>query len=166
MLVAFRHPVGIAVSALALLSFLVFVLSSVQGAPGRDRKVERIRADSVPLVAADLAGFQERRRREGRDYAHDTEALVADWLAQFDSEHRGQMREWTQYHGVHATATRRGFVIETASAPAADGWYRLAVDRRTRTVSATCGGDPAPGCTGGRWRVRDYGLVRAYLLGR
>jgi len=170
MLVPFRHPVGIAVSALALLSFLGFVLASVYGQPagvrGRDLKVERIRASSAPLVAADLAGFQERRRREGRDYARETEALVADWLAQFDSEHRGQMREWTQYHGVHATATRRGFVIETASAPAADGWFRLAVDRRTRTVSATCGGDPAPGCTGGRWRIRDYGLVRAYLLGR
>jgi hypothetical protein len=128
--------------------------------------VERIRADSAPLVAADLAGFQERRRREGRDYARETEALVADWLAQFDSEHRGQMREWAQYHGVHATATRRGFVIETASAPTADGWFRLAVDRRTRTVAATCGGDPAPGCVNGRWRIRDYGLVRAYLLGR
>jgi hypothetical protein len=70
MLVPFRHPVGIAVSALALLSFLGFVLASVYGEPagvrGRDLKVERIRASSAPLVAADLAGFQERRRREGR----------------------------------------------------------------------------------------------------
>ena len=152
-------------SALALLSFLAFVLSSVQGSPHRDRKVERIRASSAPLVAADLAGFQERRRREGRGYARDTEALVADWLTQFDAEHRGQMREWTQYHGVHATATRRDFMIETVSAPAADGWYRLTVDRRAHRVSATCGGSPAPGCVHGRWQTEDHGLIRRYLLG-
>jgi hypothetical protein len=81
MLVPFRHPVGIAVSALALLSFLGFVLASVYGEPagvrGRDLKVERIRASSAPLVAADLAGFQERRRREGRGYASDTQSLLA-----------------------------------------------------------------------------------------
>jgi hypothetical protein len=165
MLVPFRHPVGIAVSALALLSFLAFVLSSVQGSPRRDLKVERIRASSASLLAADLAGFQERRRREGRGYARDTKALVADWLTQFDPEDRGQMREWTQYHGVHATATHRGFVIETVSAPAADGWYRLAVDRRARRVVARCGGDPAPGCRGGRWEIRRHGLIRRYLLG-
>jgi len=91
--------------------------------------------------------------------------VAADWLTQFGAEHRRQMREWTQYHGVHASATRRAFVIETVSAPAADGWYRLAVNRRARSVSATCGGDPAPGCVNGRWRIESHGLVRAYLLG-
>jgi hypothetical protein len=170
MLVPFRHPVGIAVSALALLSFLGFVLASLSGEPvgvrGRDLKVERIRASSAPLVAADLAGFEERRRREGRGYARDTEALLSDWLTQFDREHRRQMREWTGYHGVRASATRTRFVIETMSAPMADGWYRLVVDRRARRVSATCGGDPAPGCAHGRWRIEDHGLVRRYLLGR
>src|SRR4051794_12606150 len=170
MLVPFRHPVGIAVSALALLSFLGFVMASVYGEPagvrGRDLKVARIRASSAPLVATDLAGFQERRRREGRGYAPDTEALVGDWLTQFDAEHRRQMRDWTQYHGVQARATRAGFVIDTVSAPAADGWFRLEVARRARLVSATCGGHPAPGCVDGRWQVEDYGLVRRYVLGR
>jgi hypothetical protein len=170
MLIPFRHPVGIAVSALALVSFLGFVLASVYGEPGgvrgRDLKVERILASSAPLVASDLAGFQERRRREGRGYALDTDALVSDWLTQFDREHRREMREWTQYHGVQASATRTRFVIETMSAPAADGWFRLVVDRRAGRVSATCGGDPAPGCVNGRWSTLDHGLVRSYVLGR
>jgi hypothetical protein len=82
MLIPFRHPVGIVVSALALLSFFGFALASVYGRPsgadGRDLRVERILASSAPLVAADLAGFQERRRREGRGYARDTEELVGD----------------------------------------------------------------------------------------
>jgi hypothetical protein len=170
MLVGIRHPVGIGVSALALLSFLAFVLSSVYGeaggAGGRDPKVERIRADSAPLIASDLAGFQERRRRAGRGYAPDTEALVGDWLTQFGAEHRRQMREWTRYHGVRASATRHGFAIETLSVPGADGWYRLEVDRRARRVAATCGGDPAPGCVDGRWAIAAFGQVRGYLLGR
>ncbi|HEX6652780.1 MAG TPA: hypothetical protein VF072_08555 [Thermoleophilaceae bacterium] len=46
----------------------------------------------------------------------------------------------------------------------AAGW--LVVDRPARRVSATCGGDPAPGCVNGRWRILDHGLVRRYLLGR
>jgi hypothetical protein len=33
-------------------------------------------------------------------------------------------------------------------------------------VTATCGGDPAPGCVNGRWRILDHGLVRRYVLGR
>ena len=170
MLVGFRYPVGLALGSLALTALLVlFFLKLVwpgDAAVQRDRKVERILADSAPLVAADLAGFQERRRREGRGYARDTEALVGDWLTQFGAEHRRQMRDWTQYHGVQASAGRHGFVVETSSAPAADGWYRLKVDRRARRVSATCGGSPAPGCVGGRWRIEDHGLVRRYLLGR
>jgi hypothetical protein len=170
MLVQFRHPVGIAVSALALLSFLGFVLASVYGQPsgagGRDLRVERILASSAPLVAADLAGFQERRRRDGRGYARDTQELVGDWLTQYDARHRRQMLDWTEYHGVHASATRHGFVVETVSAPDADGWYRLEVDRRARRVSATCGGSPAPGCVSGHWRTEDFGLVRRYVLGR
>ena len=170
MLVPFRHPVGIAVSALALLSFLGFVLGSVygerNGVRGRDHKVERILATSAPLLAADFASFQERRRREGRGYARDTETLVADWLEAFPAKHRRKMRGWTEYHGLQAGATRRGFVIETMSAPAADGWYRLEVDRRAQRVSATCGGSPAPGCVHGHWRYQDRGLPRSFLLGR
>jgi hypothetical protein len=170
MLVPFRHPVGVAVSALALLSFLGFVLTSVYGEPsgvrGRDRNVERILATSAPLLAADFAGFQERRRREGRGYARGTETLVAYWLDQFAAKHRRKMRGWTEYHGLQASATRRSFVIETVSAPMADGWYRLEVDRRARRVSATCGGSPAPGCVNGHWRFQDRGLPRSYLLGR
>ena len=170
MLIPFRHPVGIAVSALALLSFLGFVLASVYGDPGRvrgrDLRVERIRATSAPLVASDLAGFQERRRREGRGYARDTESLVNDWLTQFDAEHHRLMRDWTEYHGVKASATRTRFVVETISTPTAGGWYRLAVDRRARQVNATCGGNPAPGCVNGQWRIAEYGLIRRYLLGR
>ena len=148
MLVPFRHPVGIGVSALALLSFLAFALSSVYGEPGglggRDRKVERILATSAPLLAADFAGFQERRRREGRGYARDTETLVAYCLEQFPAKHRRKMRGWTEYHGLQAGATRQGFVIETMSAPAADGWYRLEVDRRAQRVSATCTDSESP----------------------
>ena len=91
---------------------------------------------------------------------------MSDWLTQFGREHRRQMRGWTEYHGVRASATRTRFVVETMSAPAADGWYRIAVDRRAQRVSATCGGDPAPGCVDGRWRIADHGLVRRYVLGR
>jgi hypothetical protein len=31
-----------------------------------NRRVREIRASSAPLLASDLAGFRERRRREGR----------------------------------------------------------------------------------------------------
>jgi hypothetical protein len=170
MLVGIRHPVGIGALALALLAFAAFLLSTVYGDAGGtrsgDRRVEAIRADSAPLIASDLAGFQERLRREGRGYAPDTEALIGAWLRQFDSEHRGQMREWTRYHGVDASATRTAFVIETSSAPGRDGWYRLTVDRRAGRIDARCGGSPTPGCRDGRWRVGRYGQVRRYLLGR
>ena len=119
MQVPLRHPVGIAVGALSLLSLLVLVLASVSGEPMRARR-----------------------------------------------EHRRQMRGWTEYHGVRASATRTSFVIETMSAPTADGWYRIVEDRRAQRVSATCGGNPASGCVDGRWRIADRGLVRRYVLGR
>ena len=115
MLVPFRHPVGIAVSALALAALLILAvlkLTSPGDAPvQRDRKVERIRASSAPLVAADLAGFQERRRREGRGYARDTEALVGDWLTQFGAKHRRQMREWTQYWRFQDRGLPRSYLL-------------------------------------------------------
>ena len=170
MLVGIRHPVGIGVSLLALLSFLAFVLSSVYGAPGgarrADPKVDRILADSAPLIASDLAILQERRRRMGLGYLPDTDALVSAWVRQFPERDRGRMRDWTGYHGVEASATRSGFSIEALSAPGRSGWYRLTVDRRAGQVVARCGGDPAPGCAAGRWPIQQYGLVRAYLLGR
>jgi hypothetical protein len=170
MLVGIRHPVGIGVSVLALLCFLLFALSTVYGDPGgarrADPKVDRILADSAPLIASDLAMFQERRRRMGLGYLRDTDALVSAWLGQFGPRDRGRMRDWTGYHGARASATRSRFVIETLSAPGRSGWYRLTVDRRAGRVLARCGGDPAPGCRGGRWQIQQYGLIRRYLLGR
>jgi hypothetical protein len=79
---------------------------------------------------------------------------------------RSRANPGEQRHGCRASGGRHGFVVETSSAPAADGWYRLEVDRRPRHVGATCGGEPAPGCVHGRWRIEDFGLVRRYLLGR
>jgi|SoiMethySBSTD1v2_1073268.scaffolds.fasta_scaffold338875_2 hypothetical protein len=170
MLVGIRHPVGIGVSLLALVSFLAFVLSSVYGDTGRTRsadpKVDRILADSAPLIASDLAILQERRRRTGLGYLPDTDALVSAWVRRFPRRERGRMRDWTGYHGVEASATGSGFTIEALSAPGRSGWYRLTVDRRAGQVVARCGGDPVPGCRAGRWRIEQYGLVRAYLLGR
>jgi hypothetical protein len=46
------------------------------------------------------------------------------------------------------------------------GRDRLEVDCHAHRVTATCGGDPAPGCVNGRWRFEDHGLVRRYLVGR
>ena len=115
MLVGFRYPVGLALGSLALTALLVLFLPKLVG-PGdpavqRDRKVERILADSAPLVAADLAGFQERRRREGSGYARDTEALVGDWLTQFGAKHRRQMREWTQYWRFQDRGLPRSYLL-------------------------------------------------------
>lgn len=90
---------------------------------------------------------------------------MAHWLEQLAPKHRRKMRGWTEYHGLQGSAAQRGFVIETTSAPAADGWYRLEVDRRAHRVNATCGGSPAPGCINGHWRYQDRGLARSYLLG-
>jgi hypothetical protein len=170
MLVYIRHPVGIGATALSLLLFLAFLLSSVYGNESgvrrADPKVDRILATSAPLIASDLATFQERRRRMGLAYLPDTDALVSAWARAFPERNRAEMRDWTGYHGVQATATRSRFSIETLSAPGRSGWYRLTVDRRTGRVIARCGGDPSPGCRAGRWRIEDHGLVRRYLLGR
>jgi hypothetical protein len=169
MLVLIRHPVGF-VSALSLLAFLALILSTL-GDPagavrGGDRRVLEIRAESATLIASDLAGFQERWRREGHGYARGTEALLGAWLTQFDRQDRRRMRDWTEYHGVHASASGSAFVVETSSGPGTDGWYRLAVDRRAGRVAARCGGSPAPGCANGRWRIGTHGLDVSYLLGR
>jgi hypothetical protein len=169
MLVVVRHPIGAGVSLLALLAFLALVLSALgDGAGARDggRRVREIRATSAPLIASDLAGFQERMRRQGRGYAPDTDSLLDAWLRQFPRRDWHKMREWTDYHGVQASATRSGFVIETMSAPDADGWYRLEVQRKAGRIAATCGGGPVPGCMDGGWRFQAHGLPASYLLGR
>jgi hypothetical protein len=170
MLVVMRHPIGAGLSALALLAFLAFVLSTMDGgATGvrdGDRRVLEIRAESAPLIASDLAQIQERRRRAGLGYARDTDALVAAWLRQFDTGERHDMREWSEYHGAHASATATRFVVETSSGPGADGWYRLEVDRRAGRVERTCGGEPTPGCVRGRWPADSHGLSDRYLLWR
>jgi hypothetical protein len=170
MLIVVRHPIGAVVSLLAVVAFAAFALSTLDdgsaGARDGNRKVREIRASSAPLIASDLAGFQERMRREGRGYAPDTEALIDAWLRQFPRRERRRMRDWTEYHGVQASATKAGFTIETASAPDADGWFRLEVERRAGRIAASCGGSPAPGCVEGRWRLHAHGLVARYLLGR
>jgi hypothetical protein len=170
MVILVRNPIGAGLSLLALVAIAAFVLAAIDdgGGAARDgnRRVREIRASSAPLIASDLAGFQERMRRQGRGYAPDTRALIDAWLTQFPRRDWHEMRDWTGYHGVQASATRSGFVIETMSAPEADGWYRLEVERKAGRISATCGGSPAPGCVGGRWRIQRHGLVASYLLGR
>ncbi len=75
------------------------------------------------------------------------------------------MLEWTRYHSLRTDTRPGGFTVRTSSGPGASGFFRIEVDREAGTVSATCGGDPAPRCTNGRWRVEQHGLPRAYLLG-
>ena len=65
------------------------------------------------------------------------------------------MLDWTRYHRLRTDTHSGGFVVRTSSGPGATGFFRIEVDRRARTVSATCGGDPAPGCRGGRLAHRD-----------
>jgi hypothetical protein len=168
MLVVIRNPIGAGVSLLALLAFAALVLSMLGDHGGRDRNrtVREARASSAPLIASDLAGFQERMRRQGRGYAPDTAALINAWLRQFPRRDRRKMRDWTSYHGVEGSATRSGFVVETMSAPDADGWFRLEVRPRAGRIVTTCGGSPVPGCREGRWRFQAHGLPAAYLLGR
>jgi len=170
MLVLVRHPLGAGAMLLSLALLAAFLLSTLDEPSGAvrdgDRRVLEIRATSAPLLASDFAGFQERRRREGRGYARGTDALVAAWVRQFEPRERDEMIEWSRYHGTHASATRRGFVVETSSGPGASGWYRLEVDRRAGTVERTCGGDPAPTCRKGRWPKDAHGAVDSYLLGR
>ena len=78
MLVLVRNPVGAGLSLLAVPAFVAFALSTLEGEGGGagdgDRRVREIRASSAPLIASDLAGFQERMRREGRGYAPGAEA--------------------------------------------------------------------------------------------
>jgi len=78
MLVLVRNPIGAGLSLLAVLALAAFVLSTLDGEggalPDGDRRVREIRASSAPLIASDLAGFQERMRREGRGYAPGAEA--------------------------------------------------------------------------------------------
>jgi len=169
-LVLVRHPLGVAASLLSLALLAALLLSTLgegdDAVRGADRRVLEIRAESAPLVASDLAGFQERRRREGRGYARDADALLAAWVLQWKPRERDGMRDWARYHGTHAGATRSGFLIETSSGPGASGWFRLEVDRRAGTVERTCGGDPAPTCRAGHWPKNAHGAVDSYLLGR
>jgi len=169
MLVLVRNPIGAGVSLLAMLAFLAVVLSSLDDSAAgrdRDRTVREARATSAPLIASDLAGFQERMRRQGRGYARDTTALIHAWLRQFPRRDWGKMRDWANYHGAEGSATKSGFVVETMSAPDADGWFRLEVRRRAGRIIATCGGSLAPGCREGHWRFSSHGLPASYLLGR
>jgi hypothetical protein len=69
-LVLVRHPLAVAASLLPLALLAALLLSTLgegdHAVRGGDRRGLEIRAQSAPLVASDLAGFQERRRREGR----------------------------------------------------------------------------------------------------
>ncbi len=170
MVVLVRNPIGAGAGLLALLAFLALTLSMLDGSAGAggdgNRTVREARATSAPLIASDLAGFQERMRRQGRGYAPDKETLLDRWLTQFPPRERRKMLNWTEYHGVQASATGSGFVVETVSAPDANGWFRLEVRREAGRIIATCGGSPAPGCSEGHWRYSAHGLPASYLLGR
>ena len=89
------NPLRAGAILLSLALFAVFLLSALDERTGAvrdgDRRVLRIRAGSAPLVASDLAGFQERRRREGRGYARDTDALVAAWVRRLEPRERDEM---------------------------------------------------------------------------
>jgi hypothetical protein len=166
MIVLIRSPLGATLTALTVLAVMLFVLSSLDRNAGRaadgDLKVQEIRASSAPLLAADLAGFAERRRREG----HGGQGLVDAWLAQYRSTARQDMRSWLAYHDAHVSAGADGVRIETSSGPKTDGWFRIEVDRAETRIALTCGGSPAPGCVRGRWSLEPFGHSRAYLLGR
>jgi hypothetical protein len=170
MLVLVRNPIGAGAGLVALLAFLALLLTTLGDSAGaggdRNRTVREARATSATLIASDLAGFQERMRRQGRGYAPDTDTLVDAWLRQFPRSEWRRMRDWTEYHGLQASATRSGFAIETMSAPDANGWFRLEVRRAAGHIVATCGGSLAPGCTNGHWRYSAHGLPASYLLGR
>jgi hypothetical protein len=163
-----RNPIAAALAALLVVALAVGAylgLDSWENGEGRgERRVLEIRARSAPLIAADVARFEENRRREGRDYAAG-ETLLADWLAQYPRGERPRMLEWTRYHSLRTDTRAGGFSVRTASGPGVSGFFRIDVDRDARTVRATCGGDPAPGCVAGRWRVESQGLRRSYLLG-
>src|SRR5688572_22059700 len=127
MIVAIRNPLGAALAALIALA--VFGLSSLDDEGRRtgdgNRKVREIRASSAPLLAADLAGFAERRRREGRGMS----GLVEAWLAQYRDDAREDMRDWLGYHDARVSAGVGLVRIETSSGPDTGGWFRIEVDR-------------------------------------
>jgi hypothetical protein len=170
MLITIRSPFGLAIAAALLAAFLAFGLTRLgdkaeQAATAND-KVRQIRAESAPLLASDLIQYQERRRREGQPYAANTAELVDGWLVQFGERNREQMLDWIAYHDATGGAGSYRAWAETSSGPGTDGWFRVEVDRAARTVEATCGGSPAPGCVAGRWSVEEFGLSDSYLLGR
>ena len=160
MLVVIRYPVALLVGALLALAGVAFALTGM-GDEGRrsggDAKVLRIRASSAPLLASDLAGFWDR----GRDAN-----VLSGWLAQYSGDDRGRMRDWLEYHDVRVSAGRTRLRVETSSGPGTDGWFRIEVDRHAGHVELRCGGEPAPGCRSGRWRLDRFGLRPADLLGR
>ena len=164
-----RNPTGATLAALLVAGVAVLVFLGIDGwadGEGRgERRVLEIRAQSASLIAADVAQFEERRRREGDGYAAG-ETLLADWLGQFPSAERERMLDWSHYHALRADTRPGGFAVRTSSGPGTSGFFRVEIDREAGTVSATCGGDPAPRCVNGRWRVEQHGLERAYLLGR
>ena len=165
MLAVIRNPIGPVLAALLATAGVIFALSSFNNEGSREadpnRRVREIRASSAPLLASDLAAFIERRRRSGLSDADP----VAAWLSQFPRNDRGEMRDWLDYHDARIGVTATGYRLETSSGPGTDGWFRVEVDRRSRRVSATCGGEPAPGCASGRWRLEGFGHASSYLLG-
>ncbi len=168
MAVIVRNPFGAALAVAMLVAFAFVAYLGIDGWGGGggdgDRRVLEIRAASASLIAADVAQLEERRRRNGDGYAAG-ETLLADWLGQFPAKERKRMLDWTRYHRLRTDTRPGGFVVRTSSGPSATGFFKLEVDRRAKTVSATCGGDPAPGCRGGRWRIGRHGLQESYLLG-
>jgi hypothetical protein len=104
-------------------------------------------------VVAQLASLMEQDRRSGIDNTRDREALAAT-------------RRSARLQRLEVSATHSGFVIEATEKQPLGAWVRLAVDRRSRRVMATCGGAPTVYCTDGRWRIEEHGLSRRYLLGR
>ena len=162
-----RSPL-VAVLPLVLVLVLALVVALAMGGWGTegegDRRVLEIRAGSASLIAADVAQLEEQRRRNGEGYAAG-ETLLADWLAQFPRRDRRRMLDWSRYHDLRTETHRGGFSVHTSSGPGASGWFSIEVDRRARRVEAACGGEPAPGCRNGRWRIARHGLQESYLLG-
>jgi hypothetical protein len=160
-----RNPLGGVLAALLAAAAVALALSPLgnegTSAGEGDRRVLQIRASSAPLLASDLAGFLERRRRAGRGDAD----LVAAWLAQYPDSERDEMRDWLDYHDARVGEAAGGPWVETSSGPGTDGWFRIEVDRAAGRVELRCGGEPAPGCAAGRWRLERFGLTPGYLLG-
>jgi len=164
-----RNPLTIALVALLVVGAAVtgfVLLDNWENRAGRgERSVREIRAQSAPLITADVARFEESRRRAGDGYAAG-ETLLADWLGQYPRSERERMLGWTRDHALRTDTRSGGFSVRTSSGPDVSGWFRIEVDRAAGLVRSTCGGDPAPGCAAGRWRPEDYGLEVKYLMGR